>query len=68
MFVRGAYVALARARREGGFMAILKEKSPSCASSEIYNGEFSGTLVPGKRCYYGIAGKKTALRCFRKNR
>lgn len=48
MFVRGAYGVLARARREGGFMAILKEKSPSCGSSEIYNGEFSGTLVPGK--------------------
>lgn len=28
--------------------ALLKEKSPSCAKYEIYDGSFSGTLVSGK--------------------
>ena len=27
--------------------ALLKERSPSCGSGTIYDGSFTGTLVPG---------------------
>lgn len=27
--------------------AVLKERSPSCGSGEIYDGTFTGTLIPG---------------------
>ena len=27
--------------------AVLKERSPSCGSGEIYDGTFAGTLIPG---------------------
>lgn len=29
-------------------MAILQPRSPSCGSTQIYDGTFSGTLIPGK--------------------
>ena len=35
-------------------IAILKEKSPSCGSKKIYNGEFNGTIINGS----GIFAKK----------
>ena len=44
---RGAEIALAIAQREGVAAAILKERSPSCGSGEIYDGSFSGTLTAG---------------------
>ncbi len=46
-FRRGAQFALETARREGCRLALLKERSPSCGSGEIYDGSFSGTLIPG---------------------
>ena len=46
-FRRGAQLALETARREGCRLALLKERSPSCGSGEIYDGSFSGTLIPG---------------------
>ena len=46
-YVRGAEIALETARREGCRMAILKAKSPSCGTGQIYDGSFTGTLVPG---------------------
>jgi uncharacterized protein YbbK (DUF523 family) len=46
-FARGAEAALATARRHGVRLAILKEGSPSCGSSRVYDGTFSGTSVPG---------------------
>jgi len=46
-FCRGA----AETRRLAAFFgcktALLKERSPSCGSGEIYNGFFTGTLRPG---------------------
>lgn len=44
---RGARLALQKARQSGAAIAILKSKSPSCGSGEIYDGTFSGRLVPG---------------------
>ena len=46
-FRRGAAIALETARREGCRLALLKERSPSCGSGKIYDGSFSGTLIPG---------------------
>ena len=47
-FHRGARAALAIARERGCKRAILKENSPSCGSQRIYDGSFSGRLVPGE--------------------
>ena len=50
-YALGAQAELARAKEAGCKLAILKAKSPSCGSREVYDGTFSGTLVPG----WGIA-------------
>lgn len=50
-YTRGAQAELTRARKAGCELAILKAKSPSCGSGEVYDGSFSGALVPG----WGIA-------------
>ena len=44
---RGAECALETARREGVLAAVLKERSPSCGSGEIYDGTFTGALTAG---------------------
>ena len=44
---RGAEQALHLARLYGCRAAVLKEHSPSCGSGEIYDGTFSGRLMPG---------------------
>ena len=44
----GACEALELARRYGCTVAILKEKSPSCGNGEIYDGSFTGMLIPGQ--------------------
>ena len=46
-FERGASRALEAARRFGCSCAILKERSPSCGSSSVYDGSFTGRVVPG---------------------
>lgn len=46
-YQRGAELALKTAREQGCELAILKERSPSCGSGEIYDGTFSKKLVPG---------------------
>ena len=46
-FRRGAELALETARREGCRTALLKERSPSCGSGLIYDGSFTGTVIPG---------------------
>jgi uncharacterized protein YbbK (DUF523 family) len=47
-FVRGATLAADAARARGVRVAILKEGSPSCGSTRIADGSFSGTQVPGR--------------------
>ena len=46
-FFRGAAEALRLAQFFGCRKALLKERSPSCGSGEIYDGFFTGTLRPG---------------------
>ena len=46
-FVRGAEETLRLARQLGCTTAILKARSPSCGSGQIYDGTFSGRLVSG---------------------
>lgn len=45
---RGAEETLRLCRILGCRAAILKERSPSCGSGEIYDGAFRGRLVPGR--------------------
>ena len=47
-FVHGARQALRAARDAGVELAILKDGSPSCGSSYIYDGSFSGSRLPGR--------------------
>ena len=45
LYVRGAEIALGVARARGVKVAVLKELSPSCGSSAIYDGRFSGRTI-----------------------
>lgn len=47
-YIRGAEAALATAHRLGVQIAVLKAHSPSCGSSQIYDGTHSGRLIPGR--------------------
>ncbi len=47
-FTAGAAQALQLAREHNIRLAVLKERSPSCGGTEIYDGSFSGRRVPGK--------------------
>lgn len=46
-FVAGAHVALNIALRNHVTAAFLKDKSPSCGVSTIYDGSFTGTKISG---------------------
>jgi uncharacterized protein YbbK (DUF523 family) len=46
-FVRGAEEVLRIARLTGAEEAVLKARSPSCGCGVVYDGSFSGALVPG---------------------
>lgn len=46
-FIDGAESTLELARKHNVKVAILKERSPSCGSSIIYNGQFNGTCIKG---------------------
>jgi uncharacterized protein YbbK (DUF523 family) len=47
-FRRGAEATLALCQRHGVRCALLKERSPSCGSRQIYSGHFDGTLQAGE--------------------
>lgn len=47
-FNQGANFALTQAIQQQIAFAILKEKSPSCGSQQIYDGSFNGTLINGE--------------------
>lgn len=51
---KGAEISLYLARRYCCTKALLKVRSPSCGSGGIYDGSFSGKLVPGD----GVAAEK----------
>ena len=46
-FVRGAEEALKLTKLFGAKCALLKERSPSCGSGQIYDGSFTGGLKAG---------------------
>ena len=46
-FQKGAALTLRLAERYGAKRALLKCNSPSCGSGLIYDGSFSGKLIPG---------------------
>lgn len=47
-FISGAEKVLKRAERSGCRSALLKARSPSCGSQEIYDGSFSGRTKAGQ--------------------
>ncbi|MBT2733507.1 DUF523 domain-containing protein [Neobacillus sp. C211] len=47
LYIKGAYFTLRRAQELGTTGVVLKEFSPSCGSSMIYNGEFQGQKILG---------------------
>ncbi|MBC7343287.1 MAG: DUF523 domain-containing protein [Clostridia bacterium] len=46
-FLRGAQAVLAKAQQVKPSLIILKEKSPSCGTTLIFDGSFSGRTRPG---------------------
>jgi uncharacterized protein YbbK (DUF523 family) len=48
MFVKGALITLRRAQELKATIVVLKEFSPSCGSSMIYNGTFKGERMKGE--------------------
>ena len=54
-FTCGAEEALQLALENGCTAAILKARSPSCGSGEIYDGSFTGTRVPGEGVFARMA-------------
>lgn len=53
-FEKGGETALALARRFGCRAALLKERSPSCGCGGVYDGSFTGRVIPGD----GVAAEK----------
>lgn len=47
MFLEGAYSTLRKAQEIQATIVVLKENSPSCGSTMIYNGQFSGDKLAG---------------------
>lgn len=46
-FILGAQICAEIASENGCKIAVLKERSPSCGSGEIYDGSFTGRIVSG---------------------
>jgi uncharacterized protein YbbK (DUF523 family) len=47
-YARGAHAAVELAHAVGARRAVLKARSPSCGSAQVYDGSFSRTLRPGE--------------------
>jgi uncharacterized protein YbbK (DUF523 family) len=47
-FIKGAEHALALCKQHNISVALLKESSPSCGSTTIYNGSFTGSKISGE--------------------
>jgi uncharacterized protein YbbK (DUF523 family) len=65
-FNQGASLALELAKKHNIKVAILKERSPSCSNSYVYDGTFSKELIKGK----GITAKlleKNGIKVFNEN-
>lgn len=60
-FKKGAELALRRARQTGAKLALLKERSPSCGCGAIYDGTFTGTVVPGSGVTAALLAKNGVM-------
>ncbi len=47
LYIKGAFATLKQAKNINATVVVLKEYSPSCGSSMIYNGEFIGEKIAG---------------------
>ncbi|RDI38023.1 uncharacterized protein DUF523 [Falsibacillus pallidus] len=47
LYIKGANATLRKAKEVKATIIVLKENSPSCGSSAIYNGEFNGKKTAG---------------------
>ena len=47
-FRRGAELALKQVMEAGTELVILQSRSPSCGVRNVYDGTFSGTMIPGQ--------------------
>ncbi|QTE68267.1 DUF523 domain-containing protein [Clostridiales bacterium] len=54
-FRRGAAAALDAARLENVDLIVLQPRSPSCGVGMIYDGTFSGKLIPGNGIFAALA-------------
>ena len=54
-FRKGAEKALEIAGREQPDLIVLQSRSPSCGAKQIYDGTFSGTLIPGQGIFAEMA-------------
>lgn len=66
-FLQGAAEVLAVARKTGAHTAILKERSPSCGSSMIYDGTFNGRRIPGCGCTAALLIREGIRVCSEEN-
>ncbi|MCL5432832.1 MAG: DUF523 domain-containing protein [Patescibacteria group bacterium] len=62
-FKEGAKEAIRIAKLSGAKKAILKARSPSCGSGEIYDGSFTNTLISGDGVFTEIC-KKEGIQVF----
>ena len=56
-YLLGSQRVLELCKKHGIKKAILKQNSPSCGSSHIYDGTFSGTLIEGEGCLTALLRK-----------
>ena len=56
-FREGAEVALRIAKENGIDLAILQSRSPSCGVKQIYDGSFTGKLIPGQGVFAQLLEK-----------
>ena len=54
-FRRGAEAALRKLLEAGAELVILQPRSPSCGLRQVYDGSFSGRLIPGAGVFAALA-------------
>ncbi len=57
-FREGAARCLAKADGRPVTLAVLKARSPSCGTGQIYDGTFTGTLIPGDGVFAALLKEK----------
>ncbi|MCX5775072.1 MAG: DUF523 domain-containing protein [Firmicutes bacterium] len=65
-FTKGAEIALTMAKDHHITKALLKEKSPSCGTKQIYDGTFSRTLITGMGVTAELL-KKNGIKVYNEN-